>query len=176
MSEPLTLYGRIEMQEENFRQFMQSEILPINHFTDWMTWLNTLDMHGDISENELNKRLYQEKTVSAFLEKWVNDTYPFPGNTQMEYNSGSFTISSIYFSENYYEFIYFLNVLRQSEIYLMPNEEGLILIYDHFWAGGAKPVAMKIEQNKSEFISNISEEWLHQAQLFTAQKVKAFED
>lgn len=176
MSEPLSLYAKFTIDEDGYNRFLQSPIEAVSQYKDWMPWLATKTMYGTISQKDLEGIRYTQPNNGAHLADTLLDDYPFPGNGMMAFDNVELTIASINFSENYREMIYILNVLRSIGNFMKENEQGFILVYDHFWESGIDDFALKISSTENTFVQQFPQEWKADAMLLIKARIKQFED
>jgi hypothetical protein len=130
MSEPYSLYVNISIKKERLEQFFQDKPAKTAVDSDWIAWWDSRKKYGSdplteigVYTNESNRSI-----ADAFLG--VRDMMCIEDLSQ----PGVWDYSSLFFSENYQEILPTLAWLRSIAAYMDPEEEGVALIYNYFWA------------------------------------------
>lgn len=143
MSEPSSLYVRVRLTPAAFAAFQASPLALPKEYSDWRAWLDSRHYHGYISDERIGAATHPEKatTVGDYLAE--TDAMSALG-IGSSYDSATQTwlYRLIECSENYFDFLLILSVLRAVARYKdlpsAPSTEDFILIYPYLWGGDAE--------------------------------------
>jgi hypothetical protein len=130
MSEPYSLFVNITIKKERLEQFFKDKPAKTAIDPDWIAWWDSRKKYG--SEPLTDIRVYTNESnrsiADAFLS--VKDMMTLEDVSQPDV----WEYSSLFFSENYSEILPALSWLRSMAAYMDPEDEGIVLIYNYFWA------------------------------------------
>lgn len=162
MSEPSSLYIRVTLSEAAMSSFRQSPLALPGEYHDWLAWLGTQSFYGEITDagvKELDQnpciRPKDMATAGEFLDFFAEDT----AGTRITHDAdtGLWTLRMLEFSENYYDFIETLAILRALAKFKDLPGEDFVLIFPYLW-GDEPTVYLSIRQGSSELVSEPPEE------------------
>ena len=155
MSEPSSLYARVRLTASAFAAFQASSLALPGAYTDWRTWLDRQRYYGQISDAEIATAVYPEpaNTVGAYLAETAAMS-AFGLGSHYDPVTETWLFRLIECSENYFDFVLILSVLRAIAHYKdlpdTPVQDDFILIYPFLW-GGAPNAYVVITPGTSYF-------------------------
>ncbi len=154
MSEPSSLYLRLTLTEAALEAYKRSRPQPPRAYSDWQGWLATAHFNGSIGDDRIaTSEFPTDKTCGDYINLWVDSPVSIPGS-RYDAVTQTWTLIIASCSENYFEFIEILSVLRSVDRYKNLPDEGFILIWPYFW-GGAPEAYLVIDQGSSRLELNI---------------------
>ena len=162
MSEPSSLYARIHISESAKEKFLDSKIADPGKYEDWIGWLKNKSFSGSITLNDINSIKYPQTVVKDFLNEWLGYSRAF-GFNEYDQEENTWIISMYEFSENYFEYIQFLHVLRSIQDFKDLNENDFILVHSYIWGDTASDTVIQIEKGSSSILRKIPIMYLEEA-------------
>lgn len=144
MSELRSLFVKLNIKKENLDRFLAAAPTKPVVDEDWTAWWDSREMYSksplesipmvsaDTNGDELGSYIATPETIS--VEKQENDTYYF---------------LSGFFTENYFEMLPMLGVLKSVALYMGPGDSGEAFIYDYFWGGNDVMAHLEISAGKA---------------------------
>ena len=156
MSEPSSLYARFAIRPAAYQAFRASPVSAPADFPDWVEWAATRPMHGEPpSAAALAEMRGSGEPTGAVLDQWLGeDEQPVEGNVRQERDDETWTLSVALFSENYFEWMVFLSVLRGIAPYL-EDGGGAVVIHDYLWGDTDTDVAVLFSEGGSTLVGTI---------------------
>lgn len=130
MSELRSLFVKLKIKKENLDRFLTAALTPPVPDEDWTSWWESRDMYSKSPLKEIPMAF--QKTNGAVIESCVNTKETI---SQEKWEEGVYYFVSGFFSENFYEILPMLAVLKSAALYMEPGDEGVAIIYDYFWGG-----------------------------------------
>lgn len=159
MSEPSSLYVRVRLTPAAYAAFLASPLALPKAYSDWRAWLDASRYHGHISDERIQAATHPEKatTVGDYLAE--TDAMRVLGiGSSYDPTTEIWLYRLIECSENYFDFLLILSVLRAVSRYKdlpsAPSTDDFILIYPFLW-GGAAEAYLVITQGASYFREEI---------------------
>lgn len=159
MSEPSSLYARVRLTPAAFAAFQASTLALPREYSDWRAWLDGQRYHGSISDERIGAATHpgNEQTVGEYLA--LATTMPGLGDgSSYDPATQTWLFRLIECSENYFDFLLILSVLRAVALYKdlpsAPTTDDFILIYPFLW-GGAAEAYLVISAGGSHFSHEI---------------------
>ena len=144
MSELSSLFVKLNMKKENLDRFLAAPLTTPVIDEDWTSWWNSREMY---SKSPLEKiPMGYQQTNGAVFESLVNYKQSISEEKQEE--GGYFFISG-FFSENYFEILPMLAVLKSIAMYMEDGDEGVAFIYDFFWGGKGVMAHLELQAGKA---------------------------
>lgn len=163
MSEPSSLYVRITLTEKNFEAFCQSQPVAPSFYQDWQGWLTTQKFYGAITDERIAAlSVAPSPSLGEYLAQLVQDIYAGPAQSTYDPVAKRWTLAVAQLSENFFDFIEELTLLRSVAQYKDLPGEDFILIYPHFW-GGDPQAYLVVTEGHSAFVHNAPKEALDEA-------------
>lgn len=144
MSELRSLFVKLNIKKENLDRFLTAAPIKPVVDEDWTAWWNSREMYSksplasipmvSAGTNGAELASYINTPASISLEKQENDVYYF---------------LSGFFSENYYEMLPMLAVLKSAALYMGPGDSGEAFIYDYFWGGNDVMAHLELSEGKA---------------------------
>jgi hypothetical protein len=151
MSEPSSLYLRLTLTEAALAAYRQSRPQPPTAYTDWLPWLATRQFYGTIDAQKIAELPFPADTSCGdYLAELVNSPYAAPTADHYDPVTHAWTLAVTMYSENYFDFIELLSVLRNVAQYKDLPSPDFILIYPYLW-GDAPNAYLVVEQGASHF-------------------------
>ena len=147
-------------------------------YKDWLGWLESKRYYGEkITEKEIEKTRYPTAYTGEFLELWINDPKD-PSNVFSEWDitKAQWTFSMMWFSENYYEYISFLNVLRSVDRFTQKDTQSFILIHNYLFGDTESDTLVEINHQKSELVTAIPDHYVEEARTHLDERLNNEED
>lgn len=138
MSELRSLFVKLNIKKENLDRFLAAELTPPVLDEDWTSWWDSREMYSKSPLEEIPMAFH--KTNGEVIASCVNTKETFSQEKQEE---GVFYFISGFFSENFFEILPMLAVLKSAALYMETGDEGVAIIYDYFW--GDKDVLAHLE-------------------------------
>jgi hypothetical protein len=154
MSEPSSLYLRVTLTQKNLDALMASRVALPKEYDDWLSWLTTKKIHGAITAGEIEQcNAADTRTFGAYInalerEMWAGARAQYDAATQR------WTLGVLQLSENYFEYIEALAILRAVARYRDLPGDDFILIYPYLW-GDPPNAYVELAQGTSKFIAEI---------------------
>ena len=140
MSEPSSLYMRVNLTKNQLEAFKNSPLVAPSHYQDWRSWLNTKKFYGQITDAEIQAMnpatslaRSEMRTVGDYVARLLQDAYVGPSQAQYDAPSNTWTLCVMQLSENFKAFILILSILRGIAAYKDLPGEDFILIYPYLW-------------------------------------------
>ncbi len=151
MSEPSSLYLRVSLTESALEAFRQSGPKPPSAYNDWLAWLASKQFYGAIDAARIAEITYPAGTTcGSYVAECVNHPDTLPTLDHYDPASQTWTLIIGMFSENYFDFIELLTVLRNITDFKDLPGEGAILLWSYFW-GVETNAYLVIGQGASRF-------------------------
>ena len=156
MSEPSSLYARFAIRPEAYDAYRASPVSAPADFPDWAAWAASRPMQGEPpSAAALAEMRGSGETTGAVLDQWLGeDEQPVEGNVQQHRDDETWTLSILLFSENYFEWMVFLSVLRGVAPYL-DDGGGAVLVHDYLWGDTESDMAVLFSDGSSTLVDTI---------------------
>jgi len=138
MSELRSLFVKLNIQKENLHRFLSAQVTTPVIYEDWTAWWNSRKMYSKTPLEAIPKA--SQPTNGEVFASCLNFRESISQEKQEE---GVYYFISGFFSENYYEILPMLAVLKSAALYMEPGDEGIAIIYDYFW--GDKDVLAHLE-------------------------------
>jgi hypothetical protein len=167
MSEPSSLYVRVTLSEAAMSSFRQSPVSLPGEYQDWLPWLETQKFYGEITNADIEElgqnpgiRPKDIATAGEFLDFFAEDT----AGTRIVHDTstGLWTLRMLEFSENYYDYIETLAILRALAKFKDLPGEDFVLIFPYLW-GDEPTVYLSIRQGSGELIAPTPEKSIAEA-------------
>ena len=114
MSEPDSLYLRVSLSKQAHQRYLASPCADARDFSDWMDWLGKAKMYGGPFAPEKIAEIGEgapKHLTAERIETWTGDLWSI---AKSDYDEATETwrFGILQFSENYYEILEYLPVLR----------------------------------------------------------------
>ncbi len=163
MSEPSSLYARVHLSAPALRAFMESPLARPTAYSDWRGWLDRASFHGTIRDAEIAAMpTGAEPSVRAALAALCRPLPYEPAQERYDPVTQTWTLAVLQFSENYYDFIDILTIIRAIAAYKDLPGEDVILIYPFLW-GGEPEVYLRVTAGASHFAPQVPGEMIAEA-------------
>lgn len=147
MSEPSSLYVRLKTSKENLERFFQDAPAKAVADENWQSWWNSRDMYSKSALTEIPA--YSDDTNLEALERWLDDGEEIDVELNEE---GEWSYTVLMFSQNYFDILPMLNLLKSIERHLGPDDTGDVLIYDYIWGGTQVMAHISFEGQKATLL------------------------
>jgi len=131
MSELRSLFIRLKVKKETLDRFFEDKLTRLPVDEQWLSWWDSREMYGKSELKEIPVYHSSEKNrdvVDALLRS------PEAGcHEEWDADAGTWTFSSLLFSENYEDQLPMLGWFTSIAPYLGAGEQGELLLYDFFW-------------------------------------------
>lgn len=141
MSEPSSLYLRLKISKENLESFFQDAPAKTSADQNWEAWWDSREMYSKSKLTEIPA--YADDTNLDALERWLDDDVEAVSADFNEAGEWHYTI--MMFSQNYYDILPMLNLLKSIERRLGPDDTGEAIIYDYIWGASSVMAHIKYE-------------------------------
>jgi hypothetical protein len=145
MSELRSLFVKLNIKKENLDRFLAAAPTTPVVDEDWTAWWDSRKMYSKSPLASIPK--LSATTNSAVLASYVNA--PESISTESRENDVYYFLSG-FFSENYYEMLPMLALLKSVALYMGPGDSGEALVYDYFW--GSKEVMAHLELSEGKAV------------------------
>lgn len=162
MSEPSSLYVRVQLTPGSFDAFLSSAPIDPAHYDDWQAWLATHTFHGTISDEDIRSLHHSAGSVRDYVAGAVASPFNGPASSHYDPATNTWILRILQCSENYGEFIQILSVVRAVATYQDIPGDGCILLYPYLW-GGPPNAYLNISAGTSTFCKSIPTRILHEA-------------
>ncbi|QHS63579.1 hypothetical protein [Chitinophaga agri] len=132
MSEPRSLYIKLRISKENLESFFRDAPAKAPVDEQWEAWWNSREMYSRSKLIEIPA--YSDDTNLEALRRWQDDGIETLSTELNE--DGEWTYTIMMFSQNYFDILPMLNLLKSMERHLAPDDTGDAIIYDYIWGGG----------------------------------------
>lgn len=157
MSEPSSLYAKIHISKEGRDKFLESHINNPSYYEDWLLWLNNKEYSGSaITETTLGQVAYNSSLSGQYIQEWMSNPSAFSYELYDE-SSEIWLLSMYEFSENYLEYISFLNVLRGVDRFVDREGEGYILVHSYVWGDTDSDALVHVSKGNSNIVNTIKD-------------------
>lgn len=148
MSEPRSLYLKIKTSKENLQSFFSEKPIAPQIDQDWTSWWDSRKMH---SKSPLTKvPIYAWlKTNRGLADSYLSD--PQTGTRERETDQGEWQLAIAFLSHNYTEILPMLAWVKSIATYLEAGDEGIAIIYDHFWGSGSVMAHLEFAGQQASF-------------------------
>lgn len=151
MSEPSSVYARVHLSAPALGAFMESLLARPATYADWRGWLDRASFHGTISDVEIAAMpAGAEPSVRAVIDALCRPVAYEPAREHYDPVTQTWTLAVLQFSENYYDFIDILTIIRAIAAYKDLPGEDVLLIYLYLW-GGDPEAYLRIAEGASHF-------------------------
>jgi hypothetical protein len=132
MSELSSLFVKIKITKENLENFFTQTPEKSALSDEWMNWWNSRKMYSP--EKLQNIPFYNTTNNRIIIEELIN--HKQTGTVEyFDPASETWILSTVFFSENYYEILPILSWLEKITPFLKEQENGYAMIYDYYWDG-----------------------------------------
>jgi hypothetical protein len=132
MSELSSLFVKLKINKENLERFLSAAVTTPVPDEDWTSWWDNREMYSKSPLKEIPKE--RKATNGEVFGAYLNIAETV---SQEKREEGVYYFVSGFFSENYFEILPMLAVLKSAAQYMEPGDEGVAFIYDYFWGGEA---------------------------------------
>jgi len=165
MSEPNSLYVKIEIKKERLQEFLDGKPKEVVLDDDWTAWW---DLHDMVSKPPLTDiQPYRLDTNRTLIDEFLKDTRM---GAAQHYDDapGTWYLIILMFSENYLEILPMLAWLKDLAQYQEKHQRGTALIYDFLWGDGSVMAQLDFSAQQANLtnatrISDIDAEILNEA-------------
>lgn len=171
MSEPSSLFAKIKIRRDKLNKFLSAPPAQFADLPGWNAWWDSREMYDKPKFNEELLEPYNAKTNRAALKNWQKDK---EAGTSLEYDETSHTwyVSILMFSENYFEMIPMLGLLRSIAPYKEPDDTDFILVFSFLWYEAGEPNAyIRFQDNASVFSEKIKKQDMKLASAYWKKKI-----
>ncbi|NQZ00063.1 MAG: hypothetical protein HRT45_05265 [Bdellovibrionales bacterium] len=152
MSEPSSLYLKAHIKKTELDAFLSSSVQPPSKYSDWADWLATNQMHdGGIGPKDIEQIQFTANNVKHFLDQWLGEV----GNNRFQKydeESETFELSMLEFSDNYFDCIQVMHVLRELASYKSSETPDYLLIKGYSF-GPEPDITIELTPKKSRIIN-----------------------
>ena len=151
MSEPNSLYLRVRLSREAYQRYLESPSADARDFSDWMDWLGKVKMSGGPMTPEKIEAIgasSSKRMTAKDIQAWTTDNWAI---AKSEYDDATETwrFGILQFSENYYEFLEYLPVLRAVDRFKDRAGVDFLLVHNFLWFPDYYIVCFEFAEGKS---------------------------
>ena len=146
MSEQCSLYVKIEISKEQLKRFFKERPTPAIIDNNWQQWWDSRQMYS--KELLTNLPNYPKKNNRAAFEQLLQQRESVSVEQYNE-NDNSWTFLTLFFSENYFEIIPMLALLKELAYYQQAHETGVAFVYDFYWDRAAVMAYLEFTNQKA---------------------------
>lgn len=143
MSELSSLFVKLKIKQENLDRFLAAPVTVASIDEDWTSWWDSREMYSKSPLEKIPAGF--QSTNGAVFQSLVDDKQTISEEKQ---EAGVYYFISGFFSENYYEILPMLAVLKSVALYMEEGDEGVAFIYDFFWGGEGVLAHLEIKAKK----------------------------
>jgi len=175
MSEPNSLYARIQISKKAKNDYLESKIASPEKYTDWSKWLENNEYNGSITQDEINNMKFPGSTDNReFIYGWIESEFTEGFSEYIEHEK-TWVLSMIEFSENYFDYVKCLHSLRSVDNFTDNESGGFILIHSYLWGDTDSDVAIKIGKGESVILDSVPQDYVAEARKHLDQRMAILE-
>lgn len=145
MSELRSLFVKLNIKKENLDRFLAAAPTKPVVDSDWTAWWDSRDMYS-------KSPLESIPTVGAAtngeeLASYIDSPESI---SQDKHDNNVYYFVSGFFSENYFEILPMLAVLKSIALYMGPGDSGEAFVYDYFWGSKDVMAHLELAEGKAE--------------------------
>ncbi|MBW8683085.1 hypothetical protein [Chitinophaga rhizophila] len=144
MSELSSLFVKLKMKQDSLKRFFEARPAAPIPDEDWAAWWNSRDMYSKSTLQDIP--MSSAASNGEVFESCLQAPETF---SLIKTEEDIYIFTSLMFSENYYEILPMLAVLKSVAQYMEPGEEGVAFIYDYFWGGAAVMAHLELSAGKA---------------------------
>lgn len=144
MSELSSLFVKLKIKKENLDRFFAAPLTTPAVDKDWTSWWDSREMYSKAPLEKIPTGF--QPTNGAVFQSLLDDKQTM---SEEKREAGMYYFVSVFFSENYYEILPMLAILKSIAGYMEEGDEGVAFIYDFFWGGQGVLAHMEITAGKA---------------------------
>ena len=150
MSERLSLYISIQIDQKALSDFLEQPCRPPTLDEQWTKWWDTRQM---ASKQLLDPAHHGFKgSGRALLDQILQDKYAF-GQEHYNDERSLYTFLSVFYTENFLELLPLLCLLKNLGTHQGPRQRGFALIYDYYWGSEEVMAFMEFNQGVAQLFT-----------------------
>ena len=130
MSELNSLYISIQISKRELSHFFSLPPKEWQLDSSWLNWWKSREINGNPPLKALP--FYATTTARSVFESFLRDKR-LVASEHYDEQSEVWTFLSVFFSENYFEILPLLSLLKPLAAFQAPGQRGAVIIYDYYW-------------------------------------------
>jgi len=161
MSEPSSLLVKVKISKQQLTGFLNAKPQQPTLDKSWIDWWDSKEMYSKSALLQKDLRCYNDISNGAIIDGWINKTekytYGMNCGTFSHYDEAGETLhfGIIFFSENYFEMLPMIALVRSIATFKQEDETDFAIIYPYWFGGSEKEEAnacLKFKNGQSFFI------------------------
>lgn len=147
MSEPFSLFAKVTIKPEKFKQFLSAKPEQPILNASWLDWWESREMYSKPSLTQESLQSYDAGSNQAIIDSFCNYKN-FMSFSDYDETNETWHFGAMMYSENYLEMLPGLAFIKSVSKYNEAGSGDFALIYDYFWGDNSISAFLDLDQRE----------------------------